>query len=294
LRANRKLKLPLIADLHENYVEGLKHYKFANTFPGKYIISISKWEKKEREWCRKADHLITVIDEAVNRYKNIGIPTEKIHVVANYVNTVEFLSNPVDPAVAQKYQNDFVLMYIGGFDIHRGLETAVRAMPIVLKKYSQAKLVLVGRGRNQGDLKQLAVKLNIYNNVVFESFQPSEKLPSYISASDICLIPHLKTVHTDNTIPHKLFHYMLLEKPVVATNCNPIQRIIEETKCGLIYENKNSYHMADAVIKLYNNQSLRQQMGTNGRKAVLGKYNWEKTSGNLIEMYKMIGEDVKK
>lgn len=45
-------KLVLVGDLHENYVEGLKHYKFANTFPGKYLISIKKWEQKEIEWCK--------------------------------------------------------------------------------------------------------------------------------------------------------------------------------------------------------------------------------------------------
>ena len=49
LKARRKLKTKpkVVADLHENYPEALKNYKYTQSFPGKYIISIPKWEKSE-------------------------------------------------------------------------------------------------------------------------------------------------------------------------------------------------------------------------------------------------------
>ncbi|MEN8194303.1 MAG: glycosyltransferase, partial [Bacteroidota bacterium] len=104
-------------------------------------------------------------------------------------------------------------------------------------------------------------------------------------ASNMCLIPHLKSVHTDNTIPHKLFQYMILEKPVVASNCNPIIRIIEETKAGLIYQSNNEADLAAKVISLYEDTKLRKEMGRKGKEAVLEKYNWDKASKNLISIY---------
>ena len=294
LIANRKLKLPLIADLHENYVEGLKHYRFANSFPGNILISIPKWERKEVEWCNKADHLITVIEEAVERYKSLGIPEEKITVVANYVNQAEFLS-PIklgaedNSEILQKFKDKFVVTYIGGFDIHRGLESVIKAMPEVIKECLNIKLVLVGKGKNLKALVRLSQNLEVEKYILFEGWQPPSKLPIYIKASDICLIPHLKTVHTDNTIPHKLFHYMLLEKPVVATNCNPIERIINEIKCGLVYESNDSNGLAERITKLYKNSKLRKEFGLNGKKGVIEKYNWENTSKNLIKLYEKIG-----
>ena len=285
LKTQRQLIIPLVADLHENYVEGLKHYKFANTFPGKYIISISKWEKTEVEWCKGIDHLITVIDEAVERYYSLGIPKEKITVVANYVKQSEFLNCEDNREILNRYQDKFVISYIGGFDIHRGLETVIQAMPEIVKKCEKVKLVLVGKGQNSGELIQLAEEINVGKYISFEGWQPPSNLPSYIKTSDVCLIPHLKTVHTDNTIPHKLFHYMLLEKPVVATNCNPIERIINETKCGLVYKSNDSNGLAECITKLYKDSELRKKMGKNGKKAVMGKYNWEKTSKHLIDLY---------
>ena len=293
LIANRKLKLPLIADLHENYVEGLKHYRFANSFPGNILISIPKWKRKEIEWCNKADYLITVIDEAVGRYKSLGIPEEKITVVANYVNQDEFLKVKDNNKILNKFKSKFIITYIGGFDIHRGIESVVKAMPEVIKECPDSKLILVGKGKNFKELIKLSQNLKVEKYISFEGWQPPYNLPSYIKASNVCLIPHLKTVHTDNTIPHKLFHYMLLEKPVVATNCNPIERIVNETKCGLIYKSGDVKDFADKVIKLYKNEKLRKEMSENGKKAVVEKYNWENTSKNLIELYEKIENELR-
>ncbi len=291
LKVRQKFHIPLVADLHENYVEGLKHYKFANTFPGKYIISIPKWEKREIEWCRSADHLITVIDEAINRYQNLGIPDEKIHVAANYVNIEELLSLPIDAKIKEKYNNHFVIMYVGGFDIHRGLESVISALPMILKYCNNLKLVLVGYGRNYTDLSAMVNNLGVEKYVDFAGYQPVKNLPSYISASDICLIPHLKTGHTDNTIPHKLFHYMLFKKPVVASNCNPIERIINETNCGRIYPSMNSVKLAEVIYELFSDPILRSRLGQNGKLAVLQKYNWNEAAKNLIQLYKDFDSD---
>lgn len=284
--------LQLVGDLHENYVEGLKSYKFANTFPGNLLISIKKWEEKEKEWCGKFDYLITVIEEAVDRYKSIGIEEQKINVVANYVNPESFLNVEDDKNIINRLNKKFTLLYIGGFDIHRGLESVVKAVPKIINVIKDFHLVLVGRGKNENDLKNIAEELNVSQHITFEGFQKASGLPSYIKGSSICLIPHLKTVHTDNTIPHKLFHYMILEKPVVASNCNPIERIIKEANCGLIYESNNENDFADKVIELYKNESLQNEFGINGKKAVEEKYNWNTTSKNLIEMYNRITENI--
>jgi len=278
----------LIGDLHENYVEGLKHYKFANTFPGNILISIKKWQASEVKWCSKFDYLITVIEEAVERYKGLGVPENKFSVVPNYVNLDTFLSDKIDESIIKKFQNNFNVTYVGGFDIHRGLEVAVKAVPFVVNKIENFKLVLVGSGRNFDDLINLAGNLKVKKYISFEGWQPVEKLSSYIAASSVCLIPHLKTKHTDNTIPHKLFQYMVFEKPVVASNCKPIERILKNENAGLIYSANDSAELAESILTLYENPELRKEMGRRGKEAVISKYNWKEASKKLISLYKSI------
>ena len=290
LRANKRLstRLPIVGDLHENYPEALKHYKFAQTFPGKYIISIPKWERTEIKWLNKTDHIITVIEEAKMRYQKLGVEEDKITVVANYVNSEMFLAPAFNEDISKKFSKNFVVIYIGGFDLHRGLESAVRSLPLLEKEIPNIKLVLVGAGRNEVDLKQLAHSLKVDHLISFEGWQPPSSIPSYIKISNICLIPHLKTAHTDNTIPHKLFHYMLLEKAVLSSNCNPIQRILIGSKAGLIYDSNNEIELASKLIYLRNNLEKAQKMGKNGKRAVIEKYNWEETKKDLIDLYNKI------
>jgi glycosyltransferase involved in cell wall biosynthesis len=286
-------KLILVGDLHENYVEGLKHYKFANTFPGNILISIKKWEKKEIEWCNKFDFLITVIEEAVDRYSLLGIPKEKFFVVSNYVNLDTFNINEIDDTIISKYKNFKTLVYVGGFDIHRGLESVIKAIPIIIKKIANFKLVLVGKGANLDSLKILAKNLGVENYVAFEGWQHHSKLPSFIKAAEVCLIPHLKTQHTDNTIPHKLFQYMLLKKPIISSNCNPIERILNDTKAGVIYKSEDSKDLAEKTISIFSNKDMLSQFGENGLKAVMEKYNWKETSKKLVSLYHQVEEKLK-
>lgn len=284
----KKPNIILVGDLHENYVEGLKSYKFSNTFPGNLLISIEKWQKSEIEWCNKFDYLITVIEEAVERYASWGIDKDKMYVVSNYVNLNTFKIENPDKNILEKFSNFNTLTYVGGFDSHRGLESAIKAVPLIAKKISNFKLVLVGAGRNFEDLKLLAKKLNVEEFIAFEGWQPHTQLSSYIEASKICLIPHLKTGHTDNTIPHKLFQYMLLKKPILSSNCNPIERIMNETKTGSIYKSDDHVDLADKAIELFNDKDQLIQMGKNGFSAVKEKYNWNETSRNLVKLYDRI------
>ena len=287
-RATKSMSLPIIADLHENYVEGLKYYRFANSFPGNMLISIKKWSKKEIEWCLRADHIITVIDEAVERYAGLGIDREKLNVVANYVKVDDFLNVRDIPDIINRLRSNFSATYIGGFDTHRGLESTIRATSIISRQIPEFRLVLVGHGANLRSLKDLATQLHVSDFVLFEGYQNPDTVPSYIKASSICLIPHLKTVHTDNTIPHKLFHYMLFAKPVVASNCAPIERIVDENQCGLIYQDNNPQDLADKIIKLYRDNNSIENMGRNGRAAVLNKYNWQVAEEELLKLYRNI------
>ncbi|MCF6271316.1 MAG: glycosyltransferase family 4 protein [Melioribacteraceae bacterium] len=287
-RGNKNFNLPVISDLHENFVHALNHYKYANTFPGNILISRERWKQSEIKWTNNATNIITVIEEAVERYKSLGIAEDKISVVANYVNLDSFLASPIDETIINKFKDNFTVTYVGGFDIHRGLESTIKAVPLITEKINSFKLVLVGAGINFKSLQQLAKEIDVEDSISFEGWQHHEKLSSYIKASNLCLIPHLKSVHTDNTIPHKLFQYMVFEKPVIASNCNPIKRILDETNAGVIYESGNEIDLANKVIELYQNPKEQFTMGANGKEAVLKKYNWTETSKELVSLYSKI------
>lgn len=275
--------IPLVADLHENYPEALKYYKFSNTFPGNILISIKKWKKIEIEWLKQMDKIIVVVEEAKERISKLGISPNNIYCVENYVNIKAF--NPGKIPKNKVNHSEIVITYIGGFDWHRGINTAIEAMPLLLKKNTLIRLNLVGTGSNIEELKNKCIALEIEKFVYFPGWTAVQKLPQIIHESTLCIIPHTKTGHTDNTMPHKLFQYMLLKKPVLCSNCKSLVRIVNETQSGEIFVSGNANDFAEKAFTMLSDPELLTQYAKNGYNAVITQYNWEEAAKSLVNLY---------
>jgi glycosyltransferase involved in cell wall biosynthesis len=226
-----------------------------------------------------------VVEEAKERLSKIGINPGKITVIENTIDVDYFQNLKIDQNILNRYLGQFLISYIGGFGgWHRGLDTAVKAMPKVLEVIPRARLLLVGKGSIKPELEKLVKKLKIEKEVIFEDWRPFAEVPSYIKASQICLVPHQSTPHTEATSPHKLFQYMLMEKPVVVSSCKPLQRVVQETKGGLVFTAGDSDHLAKTILQL-KDKTIREELGRAGKQAVLERYNWNRTSQDLIRIY---------
>ena len=291
----KKFNITIIADLHENFPEGMKAWRKVkvcwNTKIFNLISPIWRWKRVERTVLQHVDRIITVVDEAREHYINdCGVSPKKITVVMNVEDLEEFGNLEIDEPLVTKYKNDFAISYIGGFGPHRGIDTAIKAMPKVLEEIPDAKLLLVGKGSEEyeKEMRELCRDLKVKNNVVFTGWVDFRLVPSYIALSDVCLVPHHASGHTNTTIPHKLFQYMAMRKPVIVTDCKPLKRIVEECECGLVAPSGDYDNIAEAVIKLYNDRELATKLGENGRNAVEGKYNWENEAKKLCELYERL------
>ena len=289
LWAKKVLRIPVILDLHENLPAAMTYYgRTAKNLYEKILgifNSSSHWQRYEKRAAQRADRVIVVVDEAKERLSELGIDAHKITVIENTIDVDYFLGLGINETILARYQDDFLISYIGGYGgAHRGLDTAVQAMPRVIQQIPQAKLLLVGKGKIKPVLEKMVKELQIEDQVIFEDWRPFADVPSYIQASQICLIPHQSNPHTEATSPHKLFQYMLLERPVVVSSCKPLKRVVEETGGGLVFSAGNSDQLAEVLLQLQD-KDLRQKLGQAGKQAVLDRYNWGHTTKDLINLY---------
>ena len=291
----RKFNLPLIADLHENYPEAIKVW--GRNRKARILNLISppwRWKRLESFCVHQADAVITVVDEAKQHYiKDCKLPPEKIKVVMNLEDLDYFYSIPIDKQIIEKYEPYFVISYVGGFGPHRGIQTAISAMPRVLHQVPNARLLLVGSGPKEAALKELARRERVEQAVEFTGRQPFDLVPSYISASDVCLIPHIASGHTNTTIPHKIFQCMAMGKPVVVSSAKPLERIVKETGAGLVYSSGDAEALAEAVIRIYRDNELATKLGEAGKKAAKQRYNWEAEGKKLVSLYRDLQKTIK-
>ena len=291
LRKRMSVKIPIVADLHENYPAALDIYNFANTFPGNILIAKSAWKKKELEWLNNTEKIITVIEESKKYYTQRGVQPQKIHIVPNFVNISQFYQSEDTLEDIEKTprlpQGGTNLLYIGAINHHRGLQEVIEALTHPELKDHDIKFWIVGDGSYLHRLKKMTTNLNL-NNVYFFGRKSHKELPFLIHRSDICLIPHIKSLHTDTTIPHKLTQYMVYKKPIFASNCTPIQRIIGEIGCGSIFESGNILNLTQQLSTLLSRKNDWLEMGERAYHAVQEKYNWQISEDNLTETYKAI------
>lgn len=286
IRIGRKLRVPVVGDMHENWPEALKHYKWSTTFPGKLVINIPRWERREMSWTSGVDQLIVVIEEMAERIGAKGIPADKITVLPNTINLDDFASWPVQSVV--KVNGGPRLIYTGGMDRNRGLEDAIRAMPLIAKEFPEVELLMVGDGAAKTELEKMACSLGVARHVTFTGWKEQKLVKSFMAAADIGVIPHKKTVQWDHTIPHKLFHYMFMELPCIVSNCNPVVRIVTQTNCGAVYTSGSYEELAERAVELLNDDDLRTRYGSAGAHAVQTIYNWDATAIGLIRMYESL------
>ncbi len=284
LKAGRRAGIPVVADLHEVWVSVLGQYAWSTRFPGKLFINIRRWEALEKKWANRARKIIVITDEMKARYTELGCSDSKVVVLPNTTNTAVFDGYPVYEPIIQKHTSEFTMVYTGTINLHRGLGFLLDSMPLVLR-HCNVRLILVGEGRIRPELEAQAESLGIADHVFFEGWRPQAEIKSYVLASDVCLIPLVKCEQTDAAAAHKLFHYMYLERPLITTNCTHMQRVVEETGCGIVVPYGDHEALASSIIELYRNPSRRKQMGINGHQAVKKRYNWARSVRSLIEMY---------
>lgn len=281
-------KIPVILDMAEPYPEMIRliwkfeKFKFSNIFVRNPFIT----DIVEKVALKYVDHIFAMVEESKNRLVSKNVSPDKISIVSNTPVLKRFQeAKATFPGALDKHKGKQILLYVGLVNRSRGLDTVLEALSQFIKINDNLFLVILGTGNALEHLKGMAKKLKIENYVGFEGWVDNRFVPEYIASSDICLVPHHKCGHWDNTIPNKLFDYMAAGKPVLATDVEPMERIIQKANCGLVYRDYDTESFVSRLLQLQNT-AYKKELGLNGIKAVKDYYNWDNDSAIMLDAIK--------
>jgi len=279
-------QLPLTLDLHENRPEIMQFYPHLQKVPGKWLISIEKWRMAQNTLIKRADKVVMVTPEAIEvAVEETGSDKSKFIALPNTIEPALYLNYQLDEGLLQKYKKGFDVVYVGDTGLRRGLDTALMALKILTVRIPQAQLVIVGKSTEDHFLRDIVDAEGLSANVRFEGWQDVSLFPSYIKSAEVCISPLKRNKHHDTTLANKLFQYMAGERPIVVSDCPAQVSIVKECECGLVHKASDAQDLADKLLELYHNPVLARTLGENGKKAVLEKYNWQRTASPLIDYY---------
>ena len=233
---------------------------------------------------RRADRIIVVappFKDHLIRYWNV--PAAKISVVENGVETDLFRLEPaaIELRKQLKLEERFLICYIGTMGNAHGLDTLLAAAAESQTELPRTLFLMIGEGAEKARLVKLAAARSL-NNIQFLGEQPRDRIPLYVSASDICLVMLKKSDLFKTVIPTKLLEYMACERPSIVAVDGHARKIVEEAGAGVFVEPENSQALVKAILDLVEKPERRREMGASGRKYIIEKFSREKTAHDYI------------
>ena len=178
----------------------------------------------------------------------------------------------------------FVVFYHGNLSSMRGILDTYEAMKILVKKFSNIVLFLLGSGPIVCMLKSSIKNDNLQNNIIIHDAVEYEQVPKFISMSDVCIIPLPDSPSWRSQSPLKLLEYLSMEKVVIATDIHAHRSVLNNQKCCIYLSSVNPEEIAKAIEYAFTNRERLAGWGITGRKIVLQKYTWKKVA-EVFEHY---------
>jgi glycosyltransferase involved in cell wall biosynthesis len=215
----------------------------------------------------------------LQEYQNLSKPHVVVHNFADLSWTLLPAPNPAGPH----------FFYAGVLSLERALDTVVEAAHLLKAKYPALKIHLFGKlNLSQAQLFQLPHYQEVQQNLVFHGYVSQQVAFAYAQTS-VAGVALLKPVGDyPDSYPTKLFDYMALGLPVVASNFKLYEQIVQQHQCGFCIDPHNAQALAHALTYLTEHPAEAKTMGENGRKAVVETYNWQQEAEKLRRFYELL------
>lgn len=179
------------------------------------------------------------------------------------------------------------ICYAGLFSRMWNIENIISA----LAKLEDVQFNLAGHGSNSILEKYKGnegwSKVNYLGQIKHEDVYDRVYSKSFIGMALLDYIPLCKG-NVGNMSNNKLFEYLMAGLPLICTDFILWKEVVEKNNCGICVNPRNINEIVDAIKYLSENPDVAKQMGQNGRKIVLEKYNWECEEKKLIDVYRSL------
>lgn len=239
----------------------------------------------ENRALKQADKVLVINDKLRDFVTQMGAPAERTQVLRAGIDTRQFNPSADGHAVRKQHglnEQDMILFFMGWLYNFSGLKEV--ALQLVKTHNDNLKLLIVGEGDAYEELQSIREKYNLQDRIILTGKKPYQEIPSFIAASDICLLPAYPWEKImQDIVPIKMYEYMAMKKPVIATKLPGVMEEFGEGN-GVVYIDKPENAVAKA-LELVQNGTL-EELGSKARNFV-ERYSWN----NITDEFERILEE---
>jgi glycosyltransferase involved in cell wall biosynthesis len=231
----------------------------------------------EKVSTRYADRVIVVCETQRRRVqKNNSLSNGKIAVVLNVPDETIFTPQTLTLKNDQKH---FRLIAHGTLLERQGVQTLIRAVPLLINDIPELRVDILGDGEYRPELEKLARDLRVQSYVNFIGRVPLGEVPAYIARADVGMVVHL----FDLMLPHKVFEYLALSKPIVASDQGHLREYFDDDTM-FFYRPGDEGDLARRVLELYHSPGKRASLSAHAQQ-VYQSYRWQVTKHTYLKVF---------
>lgn len=232
---------------------------------------------------RVADRIVVVTPAFKDHLTKVwSIPPEKISVVENGVDCELFRPENSDKLRQQiNLEGKVVFSYIGTVGLAHGLETLIETASRLQHSSPNVVFCVIGEGAEKEQIVSLGRSRGL-TNIRFVDQQPRDKVPEYISVSDVCMVLLKKSELFKTVLPTKMLEFMACGRPTIVGVDGYARKLVEDANAGVFVEPENPTALADAVTRLAQDEELRRYLGNNGRLYVQQNFTRQRSAQTYI------------
>jgi glycosyltransferase involved in cell wall biosynthesis len=272
--------LPLVLEFNGSEVWVARHWD-----PVGFIGLLKRFEQLN---LRAAD-LIFVVSQ-VQRHNLIaaGVDRARIVVNPNGVDVDAFRSacGGRELRVELGIEDKLVVGFTGTFGPWHGAPVMAEAATRI--KDSRCHFLFIGDGDERTATESIIEAAGKKDRATFTGRVGHNRVATYLDACDILVSPHVLAADGSEFFgsPTKLFEYMAMARPVVASRLGQIASIIVDGENGLLVEPNDADALAQTIERLANDAALRQRLGAAARQTVVEQYTWQHNAARVFEAMK--------
>lgn len=290
LRAGRRLGLPVLYEIRAFWEDAAVGNGDGREGSVKYRLT----RIAETHVARRADAIAVICQGLKQDLVARGISGRKIMISPNGVDLNLFGDPPApDTALASALglAGQSVLGFIGSFYDYEGLDDLIDAMPIILRTRPDTKLLLVGGGPMEANLKARAAASPACDAIVFAGRIPHDKVEHYYSLIDILVYPRKAMRLTELVTPLKPLEAMAQNRLVAASNVGGHRELIANGDIGTLFAPDDPEAMARALSDLLGNRTGWALQRERARKFVAAERNWAQNIERYLTVYRNMLND---
>ncbi|MCA1804554.1 MAG: glycosyltransferase, exosortase A system-associated [Xanthomonadaceae bacterium] len=237
---------------------------------------------------KRVDAVTTICEGLRGDIIDRGLPEGKVTVIPNSVALERFplLKGKDETLLAQMdLQGKRVIGFIGSFYAYEGLPLLLEALPLILSQRDDVRLLLVGGGPQEKALRQLTDQLGLGNKVIFTGRVSHNEVQRYYSLVDVFVYPRLSMRLTELVTPLKPLEAMAQGRLVVASDVGGHKELIEAGVTGELFPAGDAAGLANAVLRLLDDESRWPQRLAAGRDYVERVRNWRASAERYRPVY---------